>query len=203
MTHGAADRSTLGPSKAAPRSPAHPPLPFALVNPVAPLAAVALLLALASCAATEVEVPDPRLIEQHDQVPLAADVSDLGWLAGRWQGQGLGGTIDEVWLPPAGGAMTGTFRLTKDGTPAFYELGTLARYGSGLVMSVKHFDPDLTAWEERDHATRFALLRLDDQTAWFDGLTIRRQGDRILEILSMHDRDGTVHEEQIRLELVE
>jgi hypothetical protein len=43
----------------------------------------------------------------------AARIADFAWLVGRWQGEGLGGAMDEVWSDSEGGAMVGYFRLVR------------------------------------------------------------------------------------------
>jgi hypothetical protein len=40
-----------------------------------------------------------------------AKIADLAWIQGRWVGEGLGGTVEEIWSPPIGDSMLGMFRL--------------------------------------------------------------------------------------------
>src|SRR5688572_24666958 len=78
-----------------------------------------------------------------------ARIADWAWIAGRWQGQGLGGSVDEVWSEPAGGSMVGHFRLVRDGKPVFYEIMTVIEVEGSLEMRLKHVNPDMTGWEEK------------------------------------------------------
>ncbi len=119
-----------------------------------------------------------------------ASLADVGWLAGRWVGEGLGATVEEVWLPPVGDAMTGVFRLVREGRVDFYEIVTLAEEEGSLVLSLKHFHPDLTGWEERDEVVRFPLVHHDADTWWFDGLTIQRAGPDDMRIWVALGREG-------------
>lgn len=106
--------------------------------------------------------------------PPAASIDDVAWLAGRWSGEGLGSVAEETWLPPAGDAMAGVFRLAGDGGVQFYEIVTVKETGRSLILQLKHFGPDLVGWEERDETVDFPLVARDDGTLWFDGLTIER-----------------------------
>jgi hypothetical protein len=139
-------------------------------------------------------------------IRLAADaprpkarVADLAWLVGRWEGQGLGGTMDEVWSEPAGGAMVGYFRLVKDGKPVFYEIMTLLEVEDSVEMRLKHVNPDMTGWEEKNGYVTFRLVRQDATGAYFEGLTFRRVGaDGIEGFIALRDKaSGTVREEKL------
>ncbi|MEM1116341.1 MAG: DUF6265 family protein [Bacteroidota bacterium] len=117
-----------------------------------------------------------------DSVSPPATLDDVAWLVGSWHGPGLGGTSDEVWLPPVGGAMPGMYRLVQEGQPVFYEIWAIREVGGSLVLDLKHFDPDLTSWEDRDENTTFDLVRVEGQTAWFDGLTYHLADPDTLQI---------------------
>lgn len=128
----------------------------------------------------------------------AARVDDFRWLAGRWEGEGLGGTVEEVWSLPHGGAMVGYFRLAKGGKPAFYEIMTLLEAEGSVEMRLKHVNPDMTGWEEKNAYVTFRLVKHDATGAYFNGLTFRRvNDDQIDGYLALRNRtDGTVREEQ-------
>ncbi len=139
-------------------------------------------------------------------IRLAADaprpkarVADLAWLVGRWEGQGLGGTMDEVWSEPAGGAMVGYFRLVREGKPVFYEIMTLLESEGSVEMRLKHVNPDMTGWEEKNGYVTFRLVRQDPTGAYFEGLTFRRvDSDRIEGFIALRDKaSGTVREEKL------
>ena len=51
--------------------------------------------------------------------PPKAKLGDFAWLVGYWDGEGLGGRIEDVWLPPRDGVMLGVFRLAKAGPVDF------------------------------------------------------------------------------------
>jgi hypothetical protein len=60
-------------------------------------------------------------------------LANFAWIAGTWTGTGLGGISEEMWMPAAGGAMLGSFRVLKDGAVAFYELLTLLERDNTVV----------------------------------------------------------------------
>lgn len=121
----------------------------------------------------------------------SATVEDVAWLAGHWRGEFLGGQAEEVWSPPSGGSMLGMFKLVRDGASSFYEIMTLTEENGGVVLKLKHFNPDLTGWEEKDEHVAFPLAKIEDNAAYFDGLTLKRVGLKTLQgYLAMHGSDG-------------
>ncbi|HMB93949.1 MAG TPA: DUF6265 family protein [Rhodothermales bacterium] len=129
-----------------------------------------------------------------------ATLSDVAWLVGSWHGPGLGGETDEIWLPPVGGAMPGMFRFVQEGKPIFYEIWAMREVEGTLLLELKHFDPDITSWEEREEKTRFHFIRAEEDTVYFGGLTYYRADDDTLQIwLAIRDRDGNIREEAFTL----
>ena len=169
--------------------------------------AAILVLACATAAAAQDLNPDERQTANTLKAPAAgaagpsATLADMSWLAGQWTGTGLGGVSEEMWSAPAGGAMMGMYRLLRDGVVVFYEFLALVEEEGSLVLKLKHFDADLTGWEEKDRFVSFRLVRMTPAEAYFGGLTFRRAGDDRLEIfLALRDADGTVREEAFRME---
>lgn len=125
-----------------------------------------------------------------------ATLRDAAWLAGAWAGQGLGGVSEEHWTAPAGGAMLGMYRIIHEGKATFYELLTLTEEKGSLVMKLKHFNPDMTGWEEKADMTRFPLVKITKDQLFFNGLTFTRvDEDRMTIHLALRGKDGTVREE--------
>ncbi|MGB5161592.1 MAG: DUF6265 family protein [Thermoanaerobaculia bacterium] len=119
-----------------------------------------------------------------------ARVTDFAWLEGHWQAEALGGTVDEIWSSPAAGTMVGMFRLVKDDEVSFYEIFTITEEGSTALLRLKHFNADLTGWEEKNDTVDFPLVALEEGQAFFDGVTYQRQGpDELRVYLAMHTKD--------------
>ena len=129
-----------------------------------------------------------------------ATLADVAWLVGSWEGSGLGGATEETWSVPAGGAMMGMFRLLVDGKVSFYEFMNLVEENGSLVLKLKHFNADLTGWEEKDGFVSFRLAKRAPNEAWFGGLTFRRAGDRLEIFLALRGGDGAVREERFLMQ---
>lgn len=124
-----------------------------------------------------------------------ATIQDAAWLTGRWVGNGLGGELEEVWSAPAGGQMVGHFRLLREGKPVFYEFILLDVADGGLRMRLKHFNPDHTAWEEKDNWTTFSPVSASANQLAFSGLRILRHGpDAISMTLRLRNGDQVSEE---------
>jgi hypothetical protein len=129
-----------------------------------------------------------------------AALSDISWFAGRWTGTGLGGRCEEMWTGPEGGSILGTFRLIRDGQVVFYEILTFQEQAGSLVLKLKHFNADLTGWEEKNDMVSFRLLKMERGAVYFDGLTFKRSGDSLEIFLAIRNRaDGTVREERFAM----
>jgi hypothetical protein len=130
----------------------------------------------------------------------AATIDDAAWLAGRWVGEGFGGQMEESWAPPVGGQMIGHFRHWRDGRPQFYEFMVMDVVEGGVRMRLKHFNPDYTAWEDRETWTTFEPVSVSPNELAFNGLVIRREGeDRIIMTIRIR-RGDTVSEDTLHFQ---
>lgn len=109
-------------------------------------------------------------IEKGKVSPIAT-IEDVAWITGHWRGEAMGGYIEEIWSPPLGGGMMGSFKLVVDDEVNFYELETITEENGSLILRIKHFDAALTGWEEKDETIDFPLVKLEEHKAYFDGLT--------------------------------
>lgn len=131
------------------------------------------------------------------QASPPATLAQMGWLAGQWEGTGIGGAPSrESWFAPMATTMTGMF-VQEDGKGEvrFSEfLQVMAENGS-LVLRLKHFNPDLTSWEEKNETTDFRLVAIEEGAAYFNGLTLRRDGpDGMLAAVRVRQKDGKIEE---------
>ena len=118
---------------------------------------------------------------------------DITWLVGRWEGEAFGGVFEEVWSPAWAGSMAGFFKLVVDDQVKFYEFYILTIDTTGPVLKLKHFNADLTGWEEKDRMVEFQYKGRTDDELQFDGLVYRRVSNDSLQILlNMKDSDGKV-----------
>ena len=129
--------------------------------------------------------------------PAKATLDDFKWIAGHWTGTGLGGVSEEMWSPPAGGAMMGSFRQLRDGKVEFYEFLTFLERDGTVVLRLKHFHPDLKGWEEKDQVLEFPLVELTPTKAVFNAMTFTHESkDAFRVTLRLRDRKtGEIREE--------
>ena len=155
--------------------------------------AVALILAAAPAPAQQTRVLDPNASSP------AAKVSDLSWLVGEWSGEGFGAKLHESYSAPVGGQMPGHFYVARDGKPEMYEFVMIAEVGNSIEYRVRHFNPDMTAWEDKESFVKFPLVAVEGDSWFFDGLTIRRTGpDTAESIVLIKSKDGKVSEQVLK-----
>lgn len=125
-----------------------------------------------------------------------ATIADLKPLIGNWRGDFMGAGADETWLEPAGGAMIGMFRMYTKDKPGFYEFWAAFEEEGSVTMRLKHFNPDMKGWEEKDGFVTFKFVKADASTVWFEGLTYSRQKDGSLRgYVALKQKDGSIKEE--------
>ena len=138
--------------------------------------------------------PNTLRLDNPQNMP-PANISQLSWIIGHWQGEALGGICQEHWVEPLAGSMTGMFRMIRDDQIAFYEFLVIAEEAGSLILKIKHFSPDLKGWEEKDESTLFALVKLNEKEAFFDGLTFRQTSPDSLTVFVVIDQEGGIPEE--------
>lgn len=140
-----------------------------------------------------------------DSPTFPATLADLPWLDGHWRGApGADGMVgEEIWAPPTGGARMAMFRMVRGPEVLFYELILLREVDGGLVMELKHFNRDLTGWEEKGEVRRFPLLAIVGQEARFAGITYRLEGpDTLASWVAVGEKDGSKRELELRYQRV-
>ena len=119
-----------------------------------------------------------------------AKIAELKWIAGHWQGEALGGRFEETWNPPLGETMVGMFKSLNGEKVNFYEILTIGPKGNSLALRLKHFDPQLVGWEEKDRAIEFPLVSVSEKEAKFDGLVFRKLGPDKMQIMVQVESSG-------------
>ena len=89
--------------------------------------------------------------------------------------------------------MVGYFRFVKDNKVVFYEIVTIVETNGTLAMRLKHFHADLKGWEEKDDMQEFKLVAVEGQTAYFDGLSMRRDGDTLYSAVQDQEQERRQH----------
>jgi hypothetical protein len=125
-----------------------------------------------------------------------ATIQDMKRLAGTWHGEGLGGTVEEVYSQAQDGTMMGMFRFLEKGKTVFYELITVLEEKGTLIVKLKHFNANLSGWEEKDKTVDFPFVKKDKNRMYFAGQTFEFIGkNKLIIYVAMHDKDGKVSEE--------
>ena len=66
-----------------------------------------------------------------------------------------------------------------------------------MILRLRHFNPDLKGWEEKDAPLAIPLSRLGPAEAVFGGLSYRRVNEDTLRIhIEMRQKDGSVEHEE-------
>jgi hypothetical protein len=135
--------------------------------------------------------------------PPPAAIADLTWLAGHWEGEGLGGQSFETISPPVAGQISGHFQQVQDGKIRFYEIYQIVPVGNSLTMRLKHFNADLTGWEEKNQREEFPLVAIEPNAVYFGGLTMRLVApDEMETAVLIEHRDGRTETATFRLRRV-
>ncbi len=135
---------------------------------------------------------DLRTLAEGETSPPAS-IESLGSLAGYWKGDGLGGVSEDLIAPAVGGQMMGMFRQSKtDGTLVFYEFYLFAEVEGSLELRIKHFNPDMTGWEEKDEYVAFPLVAVEDRAVYFDGVSFKMTGADEMRATVMVEGQGAI-----------
>lgn len=134
---------------------------------------IALVLGLNTLILAQNKYPNTLFLEEGSHSPTAS-LNAMEWLAGHWKGEAFGGITEELWAPPLAGSMMGSFKLVVDNQVVFYEIMTLSEEDSSLVLRLKHFNNDLTGWEEKEETHDFKLVKVSDDKVYFEGFTFER-----------------------------
>ena len=129
-----------------------------------------------------------------------ASVDQLAWLAGSWVGTGMGSEVTETYSAPLGGRITGHFAMADDkGGVAFTEMVDYVPVGRSLAYRVRHFNPDMTGWEDRTgKPVVFPLVAVESNRWFFDGMTLERTGRDALTMWVRMTEGGKTNEVPFR-----
>jgi hypothetical protein len=156
------------------------------------IACAALLTASASGAAEKVTEHTWKLSAGEKSPP--ATLTDMSWLTGHWVGEAFGGRTEELWTKPAGPNMAGMYRLVQGEKTIFYEIMVVTELDGSLVFRLKHFNDDLTGWEEKNEVRSFPLVARRDGTMHFEGMSFHPQKDKLTVYLAVEHDDKKVEE---------
>jgi len=107
-------------------------------------------------------------------------------------------------VSPSHDIMMGMFKhSSSEKGVTFYEFLNIIEEENGWVMKVKHFNPDLTGWEEKNDYHTFELISISEDQIAFDGLVIKRISPTITHHLLSIKRGDKVEQEVLEYGRVE
>ena len=159
------------------------------------LIAVLFILGLVSVALGQSRHTQNTLKLDDQNIRPKATIESVSWLVGSWKGEAFGGTFEEVWTEASSSTMVGMFKLMHNNKPTMYEFELIVEEKGSLTVQLKHFNADLSGWEEKDQFISFPLVKLTENAAYFEGLTYLRDGPDRLKVYVVVGQDGVVREE--------
>ena len=128
-----------------------------------------------------------------------AQLEQVAWLAGSWEGTAFGKQFEEVWNPPSAGSMVGLFKLfDPEKGVDFYEIMLIVEQENSLSLLVKHFTQDFVSWETKEDHINFKLVAIEDDAIHFSGLSFYRiSDDEMHAYLALRMKDESLKEEQL------
>ena len=124
-----------------------------------------------------------------------ADLNDVAWIAGHWKGEAFGGITEEFWSPPLGDSMMFAYKLTNNNQVSLYEIGHIKQVGETLILQLKHFHGNMTAWEEKEETVDFKLVKIQDNWVYFDNYSFEKVSDNEMNLyVVIGQQDGTNQE---------
>lgn len=123
-----------------------------------------------------------------------ATIDEASWIAGYWKGSAMGGVVEEIWSEPLSGTMMCTFKFAQNDKIIFYELETISEKEGSLLLQIKHFNADLTGWEEKGESVDFRLVKITPDKLFFDGLTFEKVSENEMNVYVVIEDEGSAEE---------
>lgn len=133
----------------------------------------------------------------HAASQTKAELHELNFISGKWQGSMAWGDMEEYWSEAMGDNMVCAFRCVKDGKVMFYEFIVIEQSDAGVpVMKLRHFNRGNIAWEDKDKPYEYPLVKLEQNKAVFEAadkktrLIYERLNENQLKAMLEREKDG-------------
>jgi hypothetical protein len=130
--------------------------------------------ALLACAVAALAAASPA--QTSAPAPSRAVLSDLSWMSGRWIDDSGGNLSEEIWSAPSGDSMMGMWRYVSGGQARIFEMLTISVEPAGIVLRLRHFDPELVAREDKATPVELSLIGWTPGEAVFEGPAVGSRG---------------------------
>ena len=140
----------------------------------------------------------------HGPMSQQVTADDLAFLEGQWRGEVGESVVEETWLAPIAGNLTGVFRMTGGEKVDLVEIMTLSESGEGVKYRLRHFDTELTPWASEidgplvgtaelvdEDSVRFVM---DDQSTGVHAIRYDRDGDSLVGTVEFTDENRPAFE---------
>ena len=129
---------------------------------------------------TYAQSPNKQLVRLYDpsSKPADANLEDLNWLVGTWEGDMDGITVEHIILDEKVRQFPGFVRAENDNQIAFYEITQFVEVGESVNYRVKHFTGELKGWEEQNEVIDRHLVAKEKDILFFDGISFKKINKR-------------------------
>lgn len=125
-----------------------------------------------------------------EETILEPKLENIKWLAGNWKGEAMGGTAEENWTEPHGDSMMASFKIVRNGKVMFYEIEVIREIENTLILQLKHFNNDLTGWEEKNETIDFPLKAIYANKIVFEGMTFELTSENKMTVTVDMENNG-------------
>lgn len=129
-------------------------------------------------------------------------ITDFKWLVGNWVGNGFGGVSQEAWTEPTVNSMVGVYKHYKDEKPTFYEFMNICVTDGKISLRLKHFNPDMKGWEEKEGFVEFPFVSASATKINFKGLSYELVEDNKMEVRLRLKQGDKVNTEVFKFERI-
>ncbi|HKG23095.1 MAG TPA: DUF6265 family protein [Blastocatellia bacterium] len=166
------------------------------------------LVLLALAAVVFAAAADDSLSQSPASAVDKVKLSDLDFIAGRWQGELGSGVTEEHWSTASGNSMMGMFKYVKDGKAVFYEMMLIEHTTGVPALKLKHFNPGLIGWEEKAQVWTYPLVEFQKNRAAFErsdkesALIFNRTSADSMSVTLERVKDGKKSSEEFKYRLM-
>ena len=88
--------------------------------------------------------------------------------------------------------MMATFKLINNGKVSFYEIEIIREVENTLMLQLKHFNNDLTGWEDKDETVDFPLKKITSHRVEFEGMVFEKVNNNEMNVfVEIKKKDGS------------